>query len=44
MVMSPCSMATTLAWKAVGEWFSFCVTPITGHTLRQNLWPELKQP
>ncbi len=42
--MSPCSIATMFAWNAVGEWFSFCVTPTTGQTLRQNLWPELKQP
>ena len=37
-------IATTLAWNAVGEWFSFCVTCVTGQTSRQNLWPELKQP
>src|SRR5918992_2451312 len=37
-------MATTFAWKAVGVWFSFRVTCMTGQTSRQNLWPELKQP
>ena len=36
-------MATTLAWNAVGLCVSSCVTCRTGHTSRQNLWPELKQ-
>src|SRR5680860_38233 len=43
MSSSPCSMATMLAWKAVGLWFSFLVTCSTGHTSRQNLWPDEKQ-
>src|SRR5687768_17471272 len=43
MSSRPCSMATMFAWKAVGLWFSLRVTCITGHTSRQNLWPEEKQ-
>jgi hypothetical protein len=31
-----------LALKAVGEWFSFLVTCITGHIGWQYLCPELK--
>ncbi len=41
--ITPCSIATTLAWKAVGVWASSRVTCITGQTSRQNLCPELKQ-
>src|SRR5262245_56817929 len=36
-------MATTLAWNAVGEHDSLRVTCTTGHTSRQNLWPDEKQ-
>jgi hypothetical protein len=41
---SPCSIATMLAWNAVGVWFSLRVTCITGQTSRQNLCPDEKQP
>ena len=40
----PFSIATMLAWNAVGVWFSLRVTCITGQTSRQNLWPEEKHP
>ena len=40
----PCSIATMLAWNAVGVWFSLRVTCMTGQTSRQNLCPEEKQP
>ena len=43
MVSSPRSIATTLAWNAVGVHDSLRVTCITGQTSRQNLWPEEKQ-
>ena len=43
MSSRPLSIATMLAWKAVGVWFSFRVTCMTGQTSRQNLWPEEKQ-
>ena len=43
MSSRPLSIAMMLAWKAVGVWFSFRVTWVTGQTSRQNLWPEEKQ-
>src|SRR5919112_1727652 len=43
MSSSPRSMATTLAWKAVGVHDSLRSTWVTGHTSRQNLCPEEKQ-
>ena len=43
MVSSPRSIATTLAWNAVGVHDSLRVTCMTGQTSRQNLWPEEKQ-
>jgi hypothetical protein len=43
MSSSPRSMATTLAWKAVGVQDSFRSTWVTGQTSRQNLCPEEKQ-
>ena len=43
MVSSPLSIATTLAWKAVGVHDSLRVTCVTGQTSRQNLWPDEKQ-
>src|SRR5687767_8386097 len=43
MSSSPRSIATTLAWKAVGVHDSLRSTCVTGQTSRQNLWPEEKQ-
>src|SRR4051812_28814949 len=43
MSSSPRSIATTLAWKAVGVHDSFRSTWVTGQTSRQNLCPEEKQ-
>ena len=41
---SPFSIATIEAWNEVGVWFSLRVTCMTGHTSRQNLCPDEKQP
>src|ERR687889_838482 len=43
MSSSPRSMATTLAWKAVGVQDSLRSTWVTGQTSRQNLCPDEKQ-
>src|SRR5215211_6018099 len=43
MSSSPRSIATTLAWNAVGVHDSFRSTWVTGQTSRQNLCPEEKQ-
>ena len=39
----PRSIATTLAWNAVGLQDSLRLTCTTGQTSRQNLWPDEKQ-